>query len=163
MSRHTSSSSDLLSSVPCRPICTPHQLFSLPATLIQTNMHVSHVDADTLRNLQDSCTAVERHTVFPDALHRRVHSFDAMSGSRFMLQLYTCAAYSTLIAASKSQNGSSTGRISAPAFCKTRRGDSHFSACHCSNFSLACKVTALPSVCLAAFEALSAAKAQQIM
>jgi len=146
VSRHTSSSSDLLSSVPCRPICTPHQLLSLPATLIQTSMHVMHyVDADTLHNLQDSWTAVERRTMLPDALHGHVHSVDAMSGQSFMLQLYTCAAYSTLIAASKSQNGSSTGRISAPAFCKTRRGDSHFSACHCSNLSLACKVTAVPS------------------
>ena len=32
-------------------------------------MHDSHVDADTLRNLQDSCTAEDRDTVFPDALH----------------------------------------------------------------------------------------------
>jgi hypothetical protein len=43
-------------------------------------MHVSHVDADTLYNLQDSRTAVERETVYPDALHGRVHSFDKMSG-----------------------------------------------------------------------------------
>lgn len=146
-----------LSSSLCLSTPAPHQtcchLFHadlsahLISGLICPLFGLHDVDADTWCNLQDSRTAVKRHTVFPDAdaVHGCVNSFDARSGSSATLQLYTCAAYSTLIAASKSQNGSSTGRISAPAFCKTRRGDSHFSACHCSNLSLACKVTTLPS------------------